>query len=130
MEKKIQQQEQPAPSANYDDGFFDNGSIVQPYVKAALQGFAGSGKSQTGLDLSIGIYKRIKSTKPLILFDTEASAQFFLPRLEKEGIPWKLKRSRSLQDLTIVLDKMEKESLGDVIFLDSITHIWEGFVQS
>jgi hypothetical protein len=48
------------------DGFFEDLSNSKPYFKAALEGFASTGKTRTMAEIAIGIHRKIESTKSLI----------------------------------------------------------------
>jgi len=114
--------------AKYDN-FFTDLANTQPYLKVAVQGQAGSGKSYTLALIAAGLYERIGSKKPIVIFDTERSAKFLRPFFAERGIPVLLKDSRSLSDL---IDSMDYCAAGnaEILLIDSITHVYEGFLQA
>lgn len=109
--------------------FFTPIGNTKPFFKAAFQGFAGSGKTYTAALVAIGLHKRIGSKKPVIVFDTEESAKFLKPLFSKNGIEALVKASRSLADLKTTFEAM-RQGAGDILIIDSISHIWENFLDS
>lgn len=111
------------------EDFFQPIQNNKPYFKAGFQGFAGSGKTYTAALLTIGLYKRIESKKPVIIFDTEMASKFLRPLFESNGIEVLVKNSRSLADLKETMRRM-REGFADVLIIDSISHVWEDFLAS
>lgn len=111
------------------DNFFTPVANTKPYFKAAFEGFAGSGKTYTSAQIAIGLYKRIGSKKPIVIFDTEKAAKFLKPIFGKEGIEVLVRESRSLADLKETMARM-RHGAGDILIIDSISHVWENFLQS
>lgn len=112
-----------------EDNFFSPIGNTKPYLKLALQGFAGSGKTYTGALIAIGLYKYIGSKKPLVIFDTEESSKFLVPLFKKHGIVAVNRRSRSLADLKEVFTRC-REGYSDIVMIDSISHVWENFLEA
>lgn len=112
-----------------DDGFFSELENTKPYLKAAFEGFAGTGKTYTMTMVAIGLYELIGSSKPVVVVDTETAFKFMKPFFVEKKIPVKHKQTRSLADLKEV-HKRCRDGLSDIVLVDSITHIWEGFVQA
>ena len=112
------------------DSFFTGLDNTKPYFKAALQGFAGSGKTFTAAQLAIGLHKRIGSKLPVVIFDTEKAAKFLKPIFAKAKIPVLLRESRSLADLKETMRRMREDGISDILLIDSISHIWEGFLEA
>lgn len=99
------------------------------YAKVGLYGTAGSGKTRTACEIAIGLHKAIKSTKPIVAFDTEPAFSFVLPLFQKEGIELLVAdESRALADLMRFMDEAEKVS--DIVIIDSITHVWRDAQES
>lgn len=109
--------------------FFQELTNTKPYFKAAFEGFAGSGKTYTASQIAIGIHQRVGSKKPVILFDTERAAKFLKPMFASAGVKVLLKESRSLTDLCEAM-RLCKDGESDILIIDSISHIWEGFLQT
>ena len=109
--------------------FFKEVGNDRPYFKAAFQGLAGSGKTFTSAQVAIGLHQQIKSTKPIVMFDTEKSNKFLKPLFDEAGIKLVVKESRSLADLKQTMQLM-REGYSDVLMIDSISHIWENVVES
>jgi hypothetical protein len=107
-----------------DTDFFTEISNTKPYLKAALEGFAGTGKTYTAGLIAIGLHKRVGSSKPVVIFDTERAAKFLKPMFTKAGIRVVLKESRSLSDLKETM-RICREGFTDILIIDSISHVWE-----
>lgn len=111
------------------EGFFTDLENDKPYLKIAFQGFAGSGKTFTMVMLAIGLHQRIKSTKPIVYFDTEKAGKFLKPIFAAAGIKVLHKSSRSLADLKEAM-RLMREGASDVLLVDSISHVWESYLES
>src|SRR5262245_57050043 len=109
--------------------FFAPLENTKPYLKAAFQGFAGSGKTYTMAQVAVGLHRRIISQKPIVIFDTEEAAKFLKPFFHKHEIKVLHKRSRSLADLKETMRHC-REGVADILMVDSITHVWENFLAS
>lgn len=112
------------------DNFFTPIGNTKPYFKAAFEGFAGAGKTYTAALVAVGLHKRIKSKKPVIIFDTEKAAKFLKPVFAENGIEVLIRESKSLGDLKITMQKMRNEGISDILIIDSISHVWEGFLKA
>lgn len=111
------------------DGFFANLENTKPYFKAALEGFAGSGKTYTASLIAKGLYRLIKSKKPIVLFDTERAVKFLKPLFEEAKIPVLVKESRSMADLKETMERC-RQGDTDILVIDSISHVWENFLEA
>jgi GTPase SAR1 family protein len=111
------------------DNFFVPVQNTKPYLKIALEGESGCGKTYTGSLIAIGLHKKIGSTKPVIIFDTETSSKFLKPLFESAGIELWVKDSRSMADLKETMTRI-RQGASDILIIDSITHIWEDFLSS
>lgn len=115
--------------SNDKDGFFTDLENTKPYLKAAFEGFAGCGKTFTMAQLALGLHKRIGSEKPIVVFDTEKAFKFLKHFFAEQGIRVLHKESRSLADLKET-QKRCREGLSDILLIDSITHVWENFLEA
>ena len=116
-------------SNKQQDEFFSELGNTKPFFKAGLEGFAGSGKSYTSAEIAIGLHKRIKSKKPVVWFDTERASKFLKPTFDKAKIKVLVKESRSMADLKETMERC-RQGLTDVMIIDSISHVWENFLQA
>ena len=99
------------------------------YAKVGLYGSAGSGKTRTATEIAIGLHKRIGSTKPIVVFDTEPAFGFVLPLFQEAGIELLVAdESRALKDLMAFMS--EAERVSDIAIIDSITHTWRDAQES
>lgn len=115
--------------SNENDGFFTDLENTKPYLKAAFEGFAGCGKTFTMAQIALGLHKRIGSTKPVAVFDTEKAFKFLKPFFAEAGVKVLHKESRSLADLKETMRRC-REGAADVLLIDSITHVWENFIEA
>lgn len=100
----------------------------QAFLKAGLQGFAGSGKTFTATTLAIGLHKLIQSKKPVGWLDSETGSDYVLHRFKAEKIELIRHKSRAFVDLVNVCREAEK--LCDIVIIDSVTHFWTELVSS
>lgn len=102
----------------------------RPFLKLALEGFAGDGKTFTASQIAIGVHKLIKSTKPIALFDTEKAFKALKWKFDESGIETVVNdEERSLEALNQAI-KWCEEGNADILIIDSITHVWEQFLQA
>jgi hypothetical protein len=114
---------------NTSNGFFSSLENTKPFFKAAFEGFAGSGKTFTAALIVVGLHKHIKSSKPVVIFDTERASKFLKPLFEKAKIQVLIRESRSLADLKIAMKYCE-DGTSDILFIDSLTHVYENFLEA
>jgi hypothetical protein len=101
----------------------------RPFAKIAFEGFAGDGKSYTAVELAIGIHKLIGSTKPIAIVDTEKAMDKLKSRFDEAGIKAKVTNGRSLATVSAAIQACNG-GFADVLIIDSITHIWESFLEA
>lgn len=102
----------------------------RPFIKMAFQGFAGDGKTYTAVQCAIGLHKQIKSKKPIAIFDTEKASKALIGVFSDAGIECVVDdEHRSLKALNEAIAWCENGG-ADILVIDSITHVWEEFLQS
>jgi hypothetical protein len=111
------------------DSFFTDIGNTKPYFKAAFEGDPGTGKSWTSALVAIGIHKMIKSTKPIVIIDTEKASKFLVDLFAEHGIKAMVRESQSLADFVKAIDLCSK-GFSDIIIVDSITHLWMNFQEA
>lgn len=111
------------------ENLFNDLENNKPFAKIALEGFAGDGKSYTAVSLAIGIHKLIGSKKPIALVDTEKALDKQKSRFTEAGIKAVATTGRTLATVTNAI-RMCCDGNADVLIIDSITHVWEDFMQA
>lgn len=102
----------------------------RPFLKLALEGFAGDGKTFTATEIAIGIHKLIGSKKPIALFDTERALKALKWKFDEAGIDSVIEdEERSLRALSDSI-KWCEDGNADILIIDSITHVWEEFLRA
>lgn len=102
----------------------------RPFLKMALEGFAGDGKTFTATQIAIGVHKLIASSKPIALFDTEKAFKALKPSFDAAGIEAVVNdENRTLASLGAAIRWCE-EGNADILIIDSITHVWEEFMKA
>lgn len=102
----------------------------RPFLKMALEGFAGDGKTFTAVQTAIGIHKLIKSKKPIAMYDTERALKALKWKFDEAGIEAIIEdEERSLQSLHESIKWCEAGN-ADILIIDSITHVWEEFLRA
>ncbi len=102
----------------------------RPFLKMAFEGFAGDGKTFTATQVAIGVHKLIKSKKPIALFDTEKAFKALKPSFDAAQIEAVVNdEQRSLAALSQAM-KWCEDGGADILIIDSITHVWEEFMQA
>ena len=112
-----------------NDDFFMEVGNTKPYFKAAFEGFAGTGKTYTSALVALGLHKRIKSEKPIVMFDTEKSAKFLKKLFEDNGVKLLVKESKTLADLIETMNRC-RDGFSDILFIDSLSNVWENTVEA
>ncbi len=95
------------------------------YFKGGLYGFAGSGKTHTGIEFLAGIREYLNLSSRIGMFDTETGSEYVDPIVfNKTGQHIIGAKSRSLSDAIDFLLECEKKGIM-LALVDSTTHIWE-----
>jgi len=130
MQSKTLTKAATAQSTKNLANFFMQVANTKPYFKAAFEGFAGSGKTYTSALVAIGLHQKIKSKKPIVMFDTEKAAKFLKRVFNEAGIELLVKESRTLADLKESMRIMRETGISDIFLIDSISHVWEDTVEA
>lgn len=125
---------EPEDVAAQASAFFTPAANTKPYMKLGAQGFAGTGKTYTLALIAIELVKAVRERDEsaparVVMVDTEKAAGFLRPLFLKAGIELMVRETRTLGDFLISVDLCE-QGYAPVIMLDSLSHIWEGFVES
>jgi len=96
-------------------------TMVRPWVKCAIDGFPGSGKSRTAFEIAIGIYQKWKHDGPVFIFDNEKSAKFLVPGFKKQGIVTEVVESDQLDVFKMAVAEVERR--GGLLLVDGATKI-------
>ncbi len=104
------------------------------FFKGGIFGFQGSGKTFTLIEIMIGLYKYLRETakdwkdKPIYFSDTETGSDWAIPRFKKEGIEFRVAKTRAFSDLCDGIKEAEQEGFG--MCVDSATHYWRELCES
>lgn len=101
----------------------------RPFLKMALEGFAGDGKTRTAAEIAIGVHKLIRSDKPIAIFDTERAAKALIPLFKASDIKAIENQARSLASLNQSIAWCQQGN-ADILIIDSITHVWENYLRA
>lgn len=108
-------------------GLFKPATNTQCYLKAGILGFAGSGKTRTASNLSIGLYNILKERdlkpNPVFFLDTETGSDWMIPRFNEAGIPLETAKTRAFVDLMTAVKEAQKEA--SILIIDSVSHFWK-----
>ena len=92
------------------------------FLKAAIYGKQGAGKTHTAIELATGLAKLTKNNK-IAFFDTETGSDYHINRLKQAGLELFVIKTKSFLDLCNTIKEAEKEKFGALI-VDSVTHVW------
>lgn len=96
----------------------------QGYLKCGFQGFSGSGKTFTAIDLAIGVREFTGLTGPIAFFDTEGGSEYVAKKVrERTGTDLVGVRSQAFDALLDTVYEAE-ETGASVLIVDSVTHVW------
>lgn len=102
---------------------FQTAKNEQAYLKAALFGEQGSGKTFTASAIAIGLCTQTGDKRPVYAIDTEGGFSYRVGQFKENGVELRRASVRSFTDVLAAMDEAEKN--GSVLILDSITHVWE-----
>jgi len=115
-------------------GLFRPAEVTTAKLKMALMGFQGSGKTWTATNVAIGLVQLMRElnlpegNKPLAFADTERSARWVLPQVQKAGLQMTTAHTRAFADLCSLID--EAEANASLLLIDSLTHFWGEFTET
>jgi AAA domain len=107
---------------------FKAAEITTAYLKMALMGFQGSGKTYTATSTAIGLVQLMRElrlpagNKPIAFGDTEKGSDWMLPRVREAGLQMVTAKTRAFSDLIGLVN--EAEANASVLLIDSLTHFW------
>lgn len=107
---------------------FKPAEVTSAYLKMALMGFQGSGKTYTATETAIGLVLMMRElnlpagNKPIAFADTEKGSDWILPRVRAKGIELVTAKTRAFSDLLSLVQ--EAEANASVLLVDSLTHFW------
>lgn len=113
---------------------FKKATNTAAYAKVGFMGFAGSGKTYTAADFSIGLVQLMRKknlpggAKPIFMIDTEGGASWIKPMIEGAGIEFHTAPTSAFSDLVEAIKVAEKEA--SVLIIDSITAFWVEFCET
>src|SRR5262245_49451087 len=102
---------------------FKKAENKQGFLKAGIMGLAGSGKTYTATEITIGLVEYMRKaglelgSKPVAFMDTETGSDWCLPRFQAAGIELVVSRSRALTDLRMAI--VEAEENCSALIIDS-----------
>ena len=99
----------------------------QAYLKMSFLGFGGTGKTFSASCVAIGLHRKIKSKKPVGIFDTETGSSYIADNFETAKVPIVGVKRRSFVDLIAFTKAAEKQC--DIVVIDSITHPYAELVK-
>lgn len=115
-------------------GLFRPAEITTAKLKMAFMGFQGSGKTWTATDTAVGLVLLMRElrlpdgNKPIYFADTERSARWVLPMVQKAGLQMATAHTRAFADLCNIVD--EAEANASILLIDSLTHYWREFTET
>lgn len=98
------------------------------YLKAGLQGSAGTGKSTTAGLLLLGLSVTRHSKAPVLIFDTEPGWQFLKPLYQDEGVELIIENGRHFKGMHDAITTAVKRGCCGFC-VDSITHTWSELLE-
>ncbi|MCP4922730.1 MAG: AAA family ATPase [bacterium] len=102
---------------------FQKAKPMQAFLKIAVYGAAGSGKTYTSLTQAIGLAE--KAGKRVVVFDTEEGTDF----LPQRGFDFDAVYTKSLADTFDTIKSLDPKEHACVI-VDSVSHLWDSAINS
>ena len=100
------------------------------YLKAGLQGFQGSGKTFTAIELALGTRSHFGLDGPIAFFDTESGSDYVAAKVrEATGRDLLVEKSRALDDLIATIPEAIRMGVA-VLVVDSVSHLWREVCES
>lgn len=109
-------------------GLFKPASPTMAYLKCSIQGFGGSGKTMTGVQMAIGLHKYLRLDSPVFFLDTENGSHFMKKYFDRASIPLETHATMAFAELLQAVD--ESEQNGKILLIDSITHFWQELMEA
>jgi len=107
---------------------FAKAENTSAYLKMAMMGLQGSGKTYTATEIAIGLVKLMRerdvasADKPIFFGDTETGSDWVAPRIEAAGVELFTAKTRAFKDLIEMVNEAERGA--SVLIIDSLTHFW------
>jgi hypothetical protein len=107
---------------------FAKAENTSAYLKMAMMGLQGSGKTYTATDIAIGLVKLMRergvaaADRPIFFGDTETGSDWVAPRIETARIELFTAKTRAFKDLLEMVTEAERGA--SVLIIDSLTHFW------
>lgn len=111
---------------------FKKAEAGNAFLKMAMYGDTGSGKTLTSSLIAIGLAKHLRSLKmelpPVFFVDTETGSDWMEPVFKKAGVDLYTVKTRAFVDLKQAVQ--EADASNAILIVDSISHFWEELMQS
>jgi AAA domain len=113
---------------------FTKATNTQAYLKMGLMGLAGSGKTFTATQTSIGLILLLRSLgleegkRPVYFADTETGSSYVKHHFDAAKIELFTAKTRAFSDLVAIVN--EAENAAGLLLIDSVTHFWREFTES
>lgn len=115
-------------TATKETGLLRKAESTSAYAKIGILGFAGTGKTYLATNIAVGLYKYLKSKKPIAFLDTENGSDFAIPRFEQAKIQLITAKTRAFSDLLRIVQEAEQKC--SILIIDSISHFWTELQQA
>jgi hypothetical protein len=99
------------------------------FLKCGIQGFQGTGKTYTAVEIVVGLHEFCKSKEPVNFIDSETGSDWAIPRFKEAGIPFRVAKTRSFSDLLLATHEAEKNG-SFALIVDSVSHYWTEMIEA